>query len=132
MTASSPDRSAKTVLVVDDTQECVAALEIVLEALRGVVIRSANSAEEALLILAEDLVSVLITDIQLPHMDGLELVSRVRRDARHSSVSIVVISGDANPHAPQRALRAGADAFFTKPYSPLAVRRKLEELIDAK
>jgi len=123
--------TARTVLVVDDTQECVAALEILLEAVRGVVIRSATSAEEALLILAQDLISVLITDVHLPRMDGLELVARVRSDARHSSVSIVVISGDADPHAPQRAFRAGADAFFTKPYSPLAVRRKLEELIDA-
>ncbi len=43
---------------------------------------------------------------------------------------ILVISGDPNPDTPQRALRAGANAFFAKPFSPAAVRRMLEELLN--
>jgi CheY-like chemotaxis protein len=40
-----------------------------------------------------------------------------------------LISGDSDPGLPARALAEGADAFFSKPYSPSAVRRKLEQLI---
>jgi DNA-binding response OmpR family regulator len=42
---------------------------------------------------------------------------------------ILVISGDTDPHTPERVRRLGADAFFTKPYSPGEVREKLEQLI---
>ena len=58
-----------------------------------------------------------------------ELVAHLRRESRYASIPILVISGDADPDTPRRALSVGADAFFAKPYSPGAVRQKLEELI---
>jgi CheY-like chemotaxis protein len=49
----------------------------------------------------------------------------------HRRIPIVVVSGDSNPESPARSLRRGADAYFTKPFSPSEVRRKIEELIHA-
>ena len=121
-----------TILVVDDAADCIATLEVALGALVGVEVRGVSSAEEALGVLDFGTVSAMITDVQLPGISGLDLVTRVRGDARWRALPVVVISADANPDTPQTALRMGADAFFAKPFSPAAVRRKLEELMYAK
>ena len=119
-----------TVLIVEDADDCATTLEIALSSLH-VVIRHADSAESALEALDREPVSVLVTDVHLPVMDGLELVTSIRRHPRHSGVPILVVSGDADPATPERALKLGANAYFGKPYSPAAVRRKIEELIHA-
>jgi PleD family two-component response regulator len=62
-------------------------------------------------------------------MDGFELIERVRGHRVHQSVPIMVITGSSDPDAPQRVERLGANAFFMKPYSPLQVREKLEQLL---
>ena len=121
----------RTVLIVEDVDDCATTLEIALSTIRNVTVRHANTAESALKTLEEEPVSVLITDVHLPVMDGFELLSTIRRHPRHSSVPILVISGDADPATPSRALKLGANAFFGKPYSPAAVRLKIEELIHA-
>lgn len=120
-----------TVLIVEDVDDCATTLEIALSALRNVAVRHADSAENALLALEREPVSVLVTDVHLPRMDGLELVSSIRRDPRYAGVPILVISGDSDPGTPGRALKVGANAFFGKPYSPAAVRQKVEELMHA-
>ena len=118
-----------TVLIVEDVDDCATTLEIALSTLRNVAVRHADSAESALRTLDREPVSVLVTDVHLPVMDGFELVSSVRRNPRHSRVPILVISGDSDPATPGRALKLGANAFFGKPFSPAAVRQKIEELI---
>ena len=124
-------QSPVTVLLVDDAEDCVATLDVALQALPGIVIRSARTAEAALEILNRDPVSVVITDIHLPAMSGLELISRIRQEPRLNSLPVLVVSADPDPAAPRTALATGANAYFAKPFSPSAVRRKLEELIHA-
>jgi two-component system chemotaxis response regulator CheY len=121
----------RTVLIVEDVDDCATLLEIALSALRDVAVRHADSAETALQALDKEHVSVLVTDVHLPVMDGFDLVTRIRHDPRYAGVPILVISGDTDPATPGRALRLGANAFFGKPFSPAAVRQKIEELIHA-
>ena len=121
----------RTILVVEDAEDCAATIEIAMQSVEGLIVRVAGSAEEALRILEEDSVLAIVTDLHLPSMDGLELVAHVRADPRNAGVPIVVISGDSDPETPERVMRAGANAFFAKPYSPGAVRKRLEELTAA-
>lgn len=120
-----------TVLLVDDAEDCLFTLDVALQGMPGVVIRSARSAEDALAVLAREPVSAIITDVHLPAMTGLELIARIRREPEFRALPIVVVSADADPAAPQAALESGANAYFTKPFSPGAVRKKLEDLIYA-
>ena len=120
----------KLILVVEDSEDCASTLEIALDSLPEVEVMFLRTAEEALHVLHGLTVAAIITDIQLPGMDGLEFISRLRGDADHSSLPILVISGAPERDARIRALAAGATAFFSKPFSPLAVRQKLEALID--
>jgi len=123
-----------TILVVDDSEDCLATMDLALQTLPGVVIQPSLSAEAALLVLEDrehDTVSAVITDIHLPEMTGLELVTRIRQNPRFRSLPILVVSADADPSTPGRALGLGANAYFAKPFSPGAMRKKLEELIYA-
>jgi CheY-like chemotaxis protein len=120
---------ACTVVIVEDADICSTVLEIALVGMPGISIKSAASAEEALEYLDRRDICALITDLHLPHMDGFELIERVRNRPNHPRLPIVVISGDTDPRTPERVQRLGADAFFTKPYSPGEVRQKLEQLI---
>jgi CheY-like chemotaxis protein len=122
-----------TVLLVEDELACSQTLEVALESApetdAAPSLAHTPTAEQALAILREHAISVLITDINLPSMDGLELIRRVRAEPRWATLPIIVTSADVDPATHERALRLGANAFFTKPYSPLAIRHKIEELI---
>jgi len=128
MTASVPI----TILVVDDAEDCVATLEVALQSMLGVLVCPARTAEEALVRLGGQLADAVITDIHLPAMNGLEFIARIRRDPRLRALPVIVVSADADPAAPHAALESGADAYFAKPFSPVTVRKKLEELIHAR
>jgi CheY-like chemotaxis protein len=58
---------------------------------------------------------LILLDLNLPDMDGAEVLSRLRAEPRTSKVRIVLVSADANPHQIQRLRDAGADGYLTKP-----------------
>jgi two-component system chemotaxis response regulator CheY len=124
------------ILVVDDAEDCLSTLDLALGSLPSVLVRAARSAEDAVTVLEtawrdHTRVSAVITDIHLPRMSGLELIAQIRSQPHWQGLPIVALSADADPDMPQRALRLGADAYFPKPFSPGAIRKKLEELIHA-
>ncbi len=125
--------SGRTVLIVEDAETCATTLEVAFLGIPGVQVIVAPSAQEALRLMHDERRSIgaLVTDLNLPRMDGFELIERVRGDRRLARLPIIVVSGDTDPHTPERTLRLGADAYFGKPYSPGEVRRKLEQLLDA-
>jgi CheY-like chemotaxis protein len=121
----------RTVLVVDDAEDCAATLDLALQMLPEVAVLTAASAETALAFLERESVAAMITDIHLPEMSGLELISRIRAQPRWRALPILVVSADTDPGTPAHALGLGANAYFGKPFSPGEVRRKLEELMHA-
>jgi CheY-like chemotaxis protein len=123
---------SRVVLVVEDSAECAATLEIALDGHPGFAVQVTPTAEDALRVLEDHDIIAVITDLHLPAMDGIEFVSRVRQNTRFADLPLLLISGDADPDTPKRAQLAGASAYFAKPYSPGAVRQKLEELIDGR
>jgi CheY-like chemotaxis protein len=121
------------VLIVEDSDTCAATLEIAVLAVPGIAVARVASALEALKILengAGPPVRAMITDLQMPRMDGFELLEKIRSDPRHEALPVVIVSGDPDPRNPDRASRLGASAYFTKPFSPAKVRHKLEELLN--
>lgn len=120
----------KRVLIVEDSQGCAETLQIALESIPDIEIRVLQSSKDALRMLREDSeVAAVVTDLHMPRHDGFDLIRLLRSDPKYSAVPVLLISGDSDPRLPERARQEGADAFFTKPYSPAAVRRKLEQLL---
>ena len=123
----------RTVLIVEDTDYCLDALEVALDRMPGIGIHMVRTAEEALLCLGnrDGEICAVITDLHLPQMDGFELIQAVRSHPGRGALPILVISGDTDPDTPARLQALGANAYFPKPFSPLAVRTRLEQLIYA-
>src|SRR5262249_728879 len=119
---------ARTVLIVKDSDTTADTLEIALLNLPDVSVEHAPSGHKAWQLIQAERVSAIITDLHMPHMDGFELIKRVRAAERPAYVPIIVVSGDSDPDTPERVRRLGADAYFAKPYSPAAVRDTLERL----
>lgn len=129
----------KLVLIVEDSETCAETLQIALESISGVEVRSIHSPGAAIDFLNDhhSEIVAIVTDLNLdlgPQKgkmpgDGLDLIRQLRAEPRFARLPILLISGDTDPRLSERALAHGADAFFPKPYSPAAVRRKLEQLL---
>ena len=126
--------NARSVLVVEDSENSAAMLEIAFLGIPNVAVLLTESAVEAMRILdsGEAHVNVIVTDLNMPRMDGFELIRRVRADRRLAKLPIIVVSADTDPTTPSRVAELGVDAFFPKPFSPAQVRRKLEQLLDGR
>jgi CheY-like chemotaxis protein len=121
------------VLIVEDSENSAAMLEIAFLGIPGLSVLMAPTAAEALRILdGSGSVRVMVTDLNMPRMDGYELIRRVRADQRLSGMPIIVVSADTDPATPERIAALGVEAFFPKPFSPALVRRKLEQLLDGR
>jgi two-component system, chemotaxis family, sensor histidine kinase and response regulator PixL len=123
-------RAPRLVVVVEDSGDCAETLQIALEAIPGVEVRVCADARGFWPILEDDSarLAAVVTDLHLIESDGFELIRGLRADGRFSHVPVVLISGDSDPRIGALALSHGASAYFAKPYSPSAVRKKLEEL----
>ena len=126
--------NARSVLVVEDSENSAAMLEIAFLGIPNVAVLLTASAVEAMRILdsGDAHVNVIVTDLNMPRMDGFELIRRVRADRRLANLPIIVVSADTDPTTPSRVAELGVDAFFPKPFSPAQVRRKLEQLLDGR
>jgi two-component system nitrogen regulation response regulator NtrX len=103
-----------TILVVDDEKNIRRTLRMVLEG-EGWTVRDAERAEDAWSILEDEPVDVLVTDIRLPGMSGIDLLQRVKHTPALAALPVVVISGHAAVTEAVDAIKLGALDFFEKP-----------------
>ena len=111
------------VLIVDDSRAMRAFVRGALRDLSGYETIEAASGFEALRMLPRDTYDVVITDINMPDINGLELIRFVRRSERHRSVPIIIISTQSSTRDQERALGLGADEFLPKPFTPEELTR---------
>jgi CheY-like chemotaxis protein len=140
---------SRLVLIVEDSEPCAETLQIALESLPGLETRILHSVRAAIAALRDtgDDVAAIVTDLNVRDgagaapprhngdvvfLNGFDLIRQLRAEPRFARLPILLISGDSDPRLPSLALEQGADAFFAKPYSPSAVRRKLEQLLCSK
>jgi PleD family two-component response regulator len=121
----------RLVLIVDDSETCAETLQVALESIHDIeprVVRNLSAALDACRETTNE-IAALLTDLHIASGNGFDLIAQLRKEPRFARVPVLLISGDSDPLLPARARAAGVDAFIPKPYSPSAVRRKLEELI---
>jgi len=133
MPQEGPGEAERAVLIVEDSENNATTLEIAFLGIPGLAVLLAPSALDAMRILTGGAANVqaIVTDLNMPRMDGFELIRQVRRDRNLSATPIIVVSADTDPTTPRRVAELGVDAFFAKPFSPSEVRRKLEQLLNA-
>ena len=92
-----------------------------LKRIRGVRIVEANDGVDGLKKLSSERFDLILTDINMPIMDGLKLVSLVRNDASYKEIPIVVITTEGAQEDRERALALGANDYITKPIQPTKI-----------
>jgi CheY-like chemotaxis protein len=114
------------VLVVDDAAD-IRMLARVLLTRAGYDVREAATAEEALVLVAEEAPRVILLDLQLPGMDGWGLLSDLRERGCLNRTSVVLFSAHVNPGELRRAGAEGAAGYLTKPFSSEALLASVRE-----
>jgi two-component system cell cycle response regulator len=118
-----------TALIVDDNAVNLKLLKAVLEADGDYTIACAESAEEALEHLAKTSPCLMLVDVRLPKMNGLDLTRLVRNDPRHAGMVIVAVTASAMKGDDEIALTAGCDAYVTKPIDTRTLPQLLADLL---
>ncbi len=119
------------VLIVDDSPAMRSVIRRVIE-LSGFEVADfleAADGGEALGLLHRDAVDVVLTDINMPNINGEQLVCSMREEEALRDKPVVVISTDATEHRIQRMLELGAKGYITKPFYPEALRQELERVL---
>jgi CheY-like chemotaxis protein len=105
-----------TLLVVDDEYITHRIVNVILSG-KDYTILSAYNGVEAIEQLERHQVDMVLTDVNMPLMDGLELISRLRSDERFQDLPVVIISASPLPQVPKEAVNKGATAFISQPFS---------------
>ncbi|MBN9161421.1 MAG: response regulator [Myxococcales bacterium] len=104
-------------------------LVFALSRVKQIRVTEADDGVDGLKKLAAGKFDIILTDINMPIMDGLKLVKRVRTDPVHKDVPIVIITTESAEEDRQRALSLGANAYITKPIQAPQVIAKVRELL---
>lgn len=118
-----------TILLVDDNPENLRLLELVLLN-ADFNVQIVGGASEALEALAASLPDALLTDIQMPDIDGLELIRRVRLDPRTHGIPILAVSANAMKKNIEEAFAAGCDEYITKPIDTRTFAASVHKLLN--
>ncbi|MFO8058899.1 MAG: response regulator [bacterium] len=103
------------VLVVEDSPTMRQLIGFALKRLPGVEVMEASDGVDGLKKVNSNHFDLIITDINMPVMDGLKLISLVRKDVNYRNVPIMIITTEGGAEDRERALSLGADAYITKP-----------------
>jgi two-component system, chemotaxis family, chemotaxis protein CheY len=116
-------------LVVEDSPTMRQLIVFALSRIKQLKVIEADDGVDALKRLSQQHFDILITDINMPMMDGLKLVSMVRKDEVHREIPIIIITTEGAQEDRQRALSLGANAYITKPIQAPQVISKVKELL---
>jgi two-component system chemotaxis response regulator CheY len=130
MTEADDDDREYSCLIVEDSPMMRQLIVFALSRVKGVTVTEAGDGIGALKKLATERFDVILTDINMPIMDGLKLVSRIRSDERHKHVPIVIISTESALEDRQRAMALGATAYITKPIQAPEVIATVKTLLE--
>src|ERR1039457_5357551 len=121
--------AGESIIVVDDAPVNLKLAAVVLRG-EGYKVHLACNAEEALMMLRTMVPDLLLVDIQLPGMNGLELTRRLREDPRTREMLIVALTASVMTGAEQLAFDAGCDGFIAKPIDTRSLGRRLRSFLD--
>lgn len=122
---------AYNVLIVDDSPAMRSFVRRVLE-LSGIDVgqcTEAGNGAEALEVLRKEWVDVVLTDLNMPTMDGEQFVRKMEEDPSLQAIPVLIVSTDRTDHRVQQMLTLGAKGYVTKPFQPETLREELERAL---
>lgn len=123
-------KTVKKILIVDDHSHVRELVEATLD-IGDYAILQAASGDEALTIARAEYPDLILLDVMMPNspLDGFEVCRQLKSDPATRSISIVMLTARGQKADVEAGKQAGADDYFTKPFSPLQLVNKVEELL---
>ena len=117
-------------LVVDDSSTMRRIIKNTLERLgHKDVLQAAHGVEAWDLLCQNPDIGVLITDWNMPEMNGLELVKKVRAESKYENMPIIMVTTEGGKAEVITALKAGVNNYIVKPFTPQVLKEKLEDVL---
>lgn len=119
------------ILIVDDSTPMRAVIKKVVRASGfdiGVFFEAAN-ATEALTVLDANWLDLVLTDYNMPDMDGLELLKKIKLDDTTKNIPVVMVTTEGSSQRVDKFMEAGAAAYIKKPFTPEAIRQTLNNIL---
>lgn len=123
---------AYTVLVVDDSSSIRAIIKKIIK-VSGFDVGAfldASDGKEALAVLEANPVDLVLTDINMPNMNGLELIARIKENQALASVPVVVVSTEGSEKKMAEAMTLGAVGYVKKPFVPEEIKQTLNAILE--
>ena len=117
------------VLVVEDSPTMRQLIVFALKRIRGFRIVEANDGVDGLKKLSAEKFDLILTDINMPIMDGLKLVSMVRNDPNYKDTPIIVITTEGATEDRERAFALGANEYITKPTQTMKIPETVKKIM---
>jgi CheY-like chemotaxis protein len=125
---SSARPQSDTILVADDSMTILAMVSSRLER-AGYDVVTAARGDEALRLVQENRPRLVLLDVEMPGLDGVEVARRIRADEALAETFIVLLTSLSEASEVATGMAAGADAYLTKPFSPQDLQTQVEQLI---
>ena len=122
---------SNTLLIVDDSLPMRSAIKRILRAAgygRSELFEAANG-QEALELMKNNWIDMVMTDYNMPVMDGLELVKSMKKEERLKDIPVIVISGDGNDSKLKESMDCGAAGCIHKPFTAETIRDKIVNIL---
>ncbi len=120
----------KKILVVDDQKEIRELIEATLR-IGDYLIFQAGTGPEAIEIAEREKPDLMFLDVMMPEggMDGFDVCAQLKNDPKTDGITIIMLTALGQEEDKERGSAAGADDYFTKPFSPLKLMNKVDELL---
>jgi two-component system, chemotaxis family, chemotaxis protein CheY len=127
---ASREAIVQRILIVEDSATMRSLIVASLEALEvAVKVVEAKTGFEALRLLPRDNFDLIVTDINMPDINGLELASFIKGSEKYASIPLVIVSTEGAERDVEKGLGIGADAYLVKPFDPDALRQIVLDLL---
>jgi two-component system, chemotaxis family, chemotaxis protein CheY len=116
-------------LVVEDSPTMRQLISFSLKRIRGAKIAEAGNGVEALKKLSENKFNLIVADINMPLMDGLKLLSIVRKDPNHSTIPVIIVTTEGAEADKEKGMKLGANAYLPKPIQTSELLKTVKDLL---
>lgn len=119
---------AKTILIAEDSPSVRKFITLALK-IKGYRVIPTQDGMEALEVLAKEKIDLLITDLNMPNIDGLKLIRTIRQDVEYKDMPIIILSSLAKDEDINAGLEAGANSYLIKPFNTKRIQYEVAKYI---
>jgi len=129
-TDTVPDEDIYKILIVEDNLELLMLMQQLMKTSYKVYI--AQNGIEALKVIREKDLDLIVSDVMMPEMDGIELTSKIKNNPDSSHLPIILLTAKTQDEDQDEALQAGADDYLTKPFRLRDLKLRIDNIIDSR